>query len=397
MLTVRLALISTLGLLFPCPAAWAADSTSETASQARYSDIRTGFLFLDGDYVPMPYSIAVKDDQVIINGRELDLTKYDLSQYERPMQREGDFRFRPVANRGESMGGQGFGRQDFGKQGSGGGPSGGGGFRDGSFPGWQRRGRGEMPDSRSPAERFAMDIRTLNSDAVVLVEPGKSPRTLWTSDSGSDFLAALASHGDGMHAEADLPEALSAVINEQDWGRYVQSYFRDSQLRERISEWADRVQQAVVQSDRHDRFTVWRERLAFPITLFAYVMVVFAIGHLMTHAPQMVGNDHREALSNMKQISIKTLLIVASLSAIDLIWTLLASESGSMKELNPLGRGLIENPMHLMIFKISVTAMSIVLLYRLHDQPLARRATWWSCLVLTLLTARWLTFQSMFV
>ena len=72
-------------------------------------------------------------------------------------------------------------------------------------------------------------------------------------------------------------------------------------------------------------------------------------------------------------------------------------QAGSMRELNPLGSGLIADATQLITFKVAVTSLAIALLYWLHQSPLAQRASWWCCLILTLLTARWLTFQSMFM
>jgi hypothetical protein len=51
----------------------------------------------------------------------------------------------------------------------------------------------------------------------------------------------------------------------------------------------------------------------------------------------------------------------------------------------------------LILFKAIAVSVTIGLLYALHRRPVAQVASWWSCLVLTLLTARWLTFHSMFM
>lgn len=90
-------------------------------------------------------------------------------------------------------------------------------------------------------------------------------------------------------------------------------------------------------------------------------------------------------------------MFVSALSAMDLVWTIFASQTGAMSELNPLGSLLIHDPWVLFAVKLGVTSLSVGLLFMLRRQPLAQQASWWSCLLLTLLTARWLTFQSMFV
>ena len=124
------------------------------------------------------------------------------------------------------------------------------------------------------------------------------------------------------------------------------------------------------------------------------VLVVVAFGHLINNKPQL---DPSLSPVEIKRIIVKSLIIIAMLSMIDLTWTLMAHTSGMMREMNPVGVSLIKNPIQLILFKIGVVSLSIGLLYGQHHRPKAQAATWWSCLTLTLLTARWLTFQSMFL
>jgi hypothetical protein len=93
----------------------------------------------------------------------------------------------------------------------------------------------------------------------------------------------------------------------------------------------------------------------------------------------------------------RSLVLIALLSCIDLVWTLAATGAGAMSELNPLGSRLIGDPAQLVLFKLGVTIAPIAILYVLHRRPVAQIASWWCCLLLTLLTARWVVFQSMFV
>lgn len=68
-----------------------------------------------------------------------------------------------------------------------------------------------------------------------------------------------------------------------------------------------------------------------------------------------------------------------------------------MREINPIGGRLIDRPEQLILFKAVMTTLAIGLLFRLRRYRRAQLAAWWSCLVLTLLTVRWLTFNSMLV
>ena len=87
---------------------------------------------------------------------------------------------------------------------------------------------------------------------------------------------------------------------------------------------------------------------------------------------------------------------VAVLSALDLIWTILASQAGRMREMNPFGSGLIEDPLLLIAFKVGMIGAAIAMLFVLRRHRQAQVGAWWACLICTLLTVRWLTFNSMF-
>ena len=68
-----------------------------------------------------------------------------------------------------------------------------------------------------------------------------------------------------------------------------------------------------------------------------------------------------------------------------------------MKELNPLGAALIDDPLALIALKAGATFLAITLLFMLRQHRVAQQGAWWGCLICTLLTVRWLTFNSMFV
>jgi hypothetical protein len=127
-------------------------------------------------------------------------------------------------------------------------------------------------------------------------------------------------------------------------------------------------------------------------------IVVLGFGHLLSNRPHFDESDAESVnWPKRRQIVARSLVIVALLSAVDLIWTMAAANSGSMRELNPLGSEMIRNPPQLVLFKATFTGLSIGILYWLHRLPFAQTASWWCCLLMTLLTARWVVFQSMFL
>lgn len=143
---------------------------------------------------------------------------------------------------------------------------------------------------------------------------------------------------------------------------------------------------------------IWLARIAFPITVLAMVVVAISFGHLMNCKPIVSANEGQSSGDDVaRPVVARSLLLIAILSMIDLVFTLSAANSGSMRELNPLGSQLIDQPAQLSVFKLIASATAIALLYRFYRSPIAQAASWWCCLVLTLTTARWLTFGTMFL
>lgn len=109
------------------------------------------------------------------------------------------------------------------------------------------------------------------------------------------------------------------------------------------------------------------------------------------------GKPNQGMSSTTNRVICRTLILVFVLSALDLLWTILAIRTGSMREINPIGSQFVDDPLSMTLFKASATAMAVCLLYALRHHLLARKAAWWVCLVCTLVAARWVTFNSMFI
>lgn len=98
----------------------------------------------------------------------------------------------------------------------------------------------------------------------------------------------------------------------------------------------------------------------------------------------------------------RSVLLIGILSLLDLVTTIVTSQAGMMREMNPLGDGLLgdglaNNLAAVTFFKITVTGLAITILFSLRRRAFAQSAAWWCCLIMTLLTARWVIFQSMFM
>ncbi len=127
------------------------------------------------------------------------------------------------------------------------------------------------------------------------------------------------------------------------------------------------------------------------------VLAVLASGHLMNSLPARAPEGALVEESKVMRAALISVGLVFLLSSLDLVWTILATQAGQMRELNPLGNGLINDPQSLVVFKSVATLTSCCILAALRRYHIARLASWWLCLVCTILTFRWLAFNSMFL
>ncbi|GAA5505214.1 hypothetical protein Rcae01_00655 [Novipirellula caenicola] len=352
-------------------------------------EMEDSFLFLNGVYIPPPVELKFSNAGIEVNGQVFDEYTFNLSRYEDD--RRGSRFSYGFRGRGErsDWGGRGD-RDSRGEWGSRGGW--------GERGNWDDRGREGYREylPRSPLQSLASDFNQTGSGTVAVFYSGEAPMLLETNEVGYELLKALL--GRETPSEAELMSEVSQKIDFELWHRLVQGFKISPEFATRASEKVQQLEEVHETNERKAAAFILSQQIAFPLSMIAMVTVVIAFGHLMANPQQMVAiGDDPLTLANAKKATIWSLTIVGVLSALDLVWTLIAHQSGAMRELNPLGNGLIHDPVQLILFKITITGLAIGILYYLHEQPLARRATWWCCLVLTLLTARWLTFNSMFL
>ncbi len=317
-----------------------------------------GYIFLDGRYIPPPYEVEVQGENVSLNG--LMLTDIDLSNYEIAPPKS--------PNRGNFM----FGRRRF--------------TRDSQRPG------------RTQAREFAGVLIVAQMGTAVVLFKNRPPLAMEMSREGQDLINTLCdpkSIQDGNHG---IPETLTAEVDRETWTQLVSEFQPTTEFLARATEQIRQQEQIQAVNEATTYANVFAGRIEYPVTIFAMIVVVLSFGHLLSNKPVIeIPSDGKPDSMHAQRIVGRSLLIVGILSALDLAWTIAASQSGTMRELNPLGSQLIDNPLQLVIFKLAASSTAIGLLYWLHRQPIAQVASWWSCLVLTLLTARWLTLHSMFL
>lgn len=89
--------------------------------------------------------------------------------------------------------------------------------------------------------------------------------------------------------------------------------------------------------------------------------------------------------------------MIVPLSMFDLVATGLTQASqASFTELNPIAQLIEGSYWQVPVFKLAATSLGAALLWTLRRYVGGQLAAWWLCLILTLVTVRWVTIQSMF-
>ena len=318
--------------------------------------VNHGFLFIDGQAIVAPFEVNSQGNRLSINNTTVDVTRFSSQSSQRNT-------------------------------------------RNGI-----RRGKHKRRPSARPTEKVTNAARPIEDQLlnmgvgdVLILHPESEPLFLDRSREGMELLTSLVAKYENESFTPKIPDNFTSQLERDACWKILSEYEPTAQFVSKANVSLQAMQGIQQTIDDSIQSNLWSEKLVFPVTLFAMVMVVMAFGHLLSNSPNSFFMETAEQQTAMRAVMIKSLLFIAAMSLIDLVLTMSASANGTMRELNPLGKGLIHDPALLVVFKFTVTAASLGLLYRLHQYPIAQRAIWWCCLVLTLLTARWLTFQSMFV
>jgi hypothetical protein len=351
-----------------------------------------GIVIVDGQFICPPYQFEVADRDLSVNGIRLSIDDYDLTffQPEKPIERSSPRRWESAEGNVEQVAYLAKERSSMHRR---------------TEP-WGRRADTIRRARRNPGgdlfdELVSTIYTTANCHGVTVLAKGQTPLFLDRTRCGHELLVALLSKSTPSPSPGVIlapPDAMGHELERRAWNQVIADFEPSPAF---AASARSSVQEVTALHDAGEKIvkaTLWADSISYPLTLFAMIVVVVAFGHLLSNKPCIESVDCPAAVSpETRKIVLKSLLIFALLSLVDLIWTLVAGATGSMRELNPIGNEIIHDPTRLIAFKLTAVSVTVALLYSLHHRPIAQVASWWSCLVLTLLTARWLTFNSMFM
>jgi len=321
------------------------EEDEESAFPIHQSDGRSalssnlGFLFINGKYISLPHLISISEEgKLIVNGSVFQLE----SRHESP-------RF--------------SGRSDFANRGS-------------------NRGSGGRESYSSLADRVYGWLES--NSLVILTEEQQQPELYATSEVYDILQALLDKSGENLDV---IPVSIRP---------YLPALRSDMELMARSAEYTAAEDAMSERNIRSNQSVQRLDAFAFPLSLAGMLLVVFSTGQLLLKRPPE-GKELRERSDESSSNTGLFVTLIIAFSVLDLIWTMLASHDGSMRELNPIGRHLLSDPILLACFKVCTTGVAVGILIYLRSHPRVHLAAWWLCLLLTLMTARWLVFTSMLV
>lgn len=236
-------------------------------------------------------------------------------------------------------------------------------------------------------EQLNTITQALRSGGIVNIDHNKPPFCSKYSYGGFELLEAMNSEP-GPQRESCIDEAVKegTIFQSPKTRAWLSSYRPSTDLANRVStlvQKSNAVEKSnMVAASAMRRFNHW----SYPLTISAMMIFVVSIGSLLEARPQeMVAVAH-----NKTEVSINRFLwLIAGMSIIDLVWTLLAFQANQIAEVNPVGNVLLGDTARTILFKGLATSMAIGILYKARESLFARKACWWVCLTLALLMGRW--------
>ena len=89
--------------------------------------------------------------------------------------------------------------------------------------------------------------------------------------------------------------------------------------------------------------------------------------------------------------------VLVLLNGMDLVFTIIAQQTGEFSELNPLGERMIESPVVLGYYKTTLVAVGVTILLFLRHRRAAEVTAWWLCAVYMLVLVRWVAVNTVMV
>jgi hypothetical protein len=242
----------------------------------------------------------------------------------------------------------------------------------------------------------------LQNDGLLIVSTNEQA-TLIPSHLALDVLEVLSSKAsleDDMASLAELE--VWGWLKPEQWARIVRTHRTNAEFSRRanllIDSYRGGREEFHSPQNEHPRSTFASSKaMWYGTTVAPMMLAVIAIGSLLAGPPSSGCWSESSDVIEDRKLVVRNVVLLALLSGFDLALTLFAQRTGSLFELNPLGSHLMADPVALIAFKLSTLTIVCIILLSLRRYRGAQIASWWTCLICTVLTFRWVTFNSLFI
>ena len=186
--------------------------------------------------------------------------------------------------------------------------------------------------------------RSYRASCVVLAFSDQPLVVLDGSAGAYDLFQRLTGEGKNP-SKVELVDRLPSGFDERVWNEWVGKFTPSLGLRARATSHITTFDETDAQAQATISATHRLNKLAYPLTLGGMLLTVLSIGHLLGGRPAAGKTAYEQDLSPETQRALLySLVLVGLLSLLDLAQTIMTSQAGQMREVNPFGSGLIQNP-----------------------------------------------------
>jgi hypothetical protein len=350
--------------------------------------VESGLFFLNGKHVNGPYRVEATADSISVNGKPLQI------EFKSPFRRKGRF-VRRGSHEPDTSSGSGNRRNFENRDQSDNHPQADDYWRSHEPQDTaKQRTRSEFRPGAGFLNRRTTHriIESLQGNQIVLLFEQTSELIVIPDDLEYELCGALLKKFAATErvqtftgAGPKSPETVEL------WQEWLQNYSPPKQLVPRLTAIYDEWKQVEDENNREVAAMHRLESYSYPLTLLGMLVGVVALGHLLRWPRK---EDELEPGSQTVRAVEIALWLMLGMALIDLTWTVLATQAGVMKEVNPMAEKLVNSPLQLAIFKTFATGVGFGIFYLWRQRRQIQVATWWMCLVCVLVTFRWVIFDS---
>jgi len=198
---------------------------------------------------------------------------------------------------------------------------------------------------------------------------------------------------------------LGILINNDTWPVKIETLVKSGCEQFHSGHWTMLVERFRATAEIEERVAALQERLETPRPQAAgrstaTVLTAFSMALAMIGFATIVNFRPGESISAARgcRLVFRCVALLVVFNLFDLFCTMTPFRAGTLWELNPLAASpAIPKTDVLVAFKASLTILPATLLLALRHYRIAQLASWWACLLYTVLIFRWTAFNSLFL